>query len=584
MSQNEVMSDQTEAEAEPIQTAAIYARVSSTGQLGRDGDEDGYSIPAQVQACEHEAAQRGTNLGKVYIERAESARSDDRPVLQQMMRELPALGVRYLIVHKVDRLARNRLDDATLYERLVGMNITLVSASENIDETPAGRLMHGMLATFAEYYSNNLATEIKKGLDQKHRSGGTPFRAPVGYRPRRELIGNQDIRTVEIDPERAPLVQLAFDLYVSGDWPLSKLAEHMEAQGLTSRPTPSRPPSPIRKTSIHKMLRNPYYIGIVEYCGRRLLGRHDQLIDRDTFDRAQVLMASRSVAGDRPSKHEHYLRGSLYCAECGGRLLYTKNRGKGGLYEYFSCTNRYTRRIGGRCHSPHYPAHLVERAVERHYRTVTLAKQVRERIWADVVRDGEERAAVIQRESERHRRKIKTLQDNQARLIQLSYQGLVTDEVLASEQQRLEDEKQQAQRLLDAAELHSQDIETMLDGALAKTKTPHATYLASTPLERRLLNQAFFKRILIGDDNEVLGTTLTPVYDAVAAWHEPLGQPRPLKAAQQPVSGAAPVRRGLQGAGPDPVFGGQGLLLNPMVELGGLEPPTSWVRSRRSPN
>jgi site-specific DNA recombinase len=159
----------------------------------------------------------------------------------------------------------------------------------------------------------------------------------------------------------------------------------------------------------------------VEYCGRRLLGRHDQLIDRDTFDRAQVLMASRSVAGDQPSRHEHYLRGSLYCAECGGRLLYTKNRGKGGLYEYFSCTNRYTRRIGGRCHSPHYPTHLVERAVEQHYRTVSLTKQARE-----------------------------------------------------------------------------------------------ATYLASTPLERRLLNQAFFKRILIGEDNEVLGTTLTPVYDAVA--------------------------------------------------------------------
>ncbi len=161
-----IMTDQPETGIEPIQSVAIYARVSSTGQLGRDGDEDGYSIPAQVQACEREAAQRGASIAKVYIERAESARSDDRPVLQKMMRELPALGVRYLIVHKVDRLARNRLDDATLYERLLGMNITLVSASENIDETPAGRLMHGMLATFAEYYSNNLATEIMKGLDQ----------------------------------------------------------------------------------------------------------------------------------------------------------------------------------------------------------------------------------------------------------------------------------------------------------------------------------------------------------------------------------------------------------------------------------
>jgi site-specific DNA recombinase len=188
--------------------AAIYVRVSSTGQLGRDGDEDGYSIPAQVKACEREAENLGTVVVKAYVERAESARSDNRPVLQQMMRELPSLGVRYLIVHKVARLARNRLDDALLYEQLVGMRIKLVSASENIDETPAGRLMHGMLA--------NLASEIRKGLNQKHLTGGTPFKPPIGYLPKRELIGSQDIRTVILDKERAPFVQQAFDLYAAG--------------------------------------------------------------------------------------------------------------------------------------------------------------------------------------------------------------------------------------------------------------------------------------------------------------------------------------------------------------------------------
>src|ERR1035437_9801649 len=214
------------------QGAALYVRVSSTGQLGRDGDDDGdgYSIPAQVAAWERKAADLGADVVKSYVERAESARSDDRPVLQYMLSELPRLRVRYLIVHKVDRLARNRLDDATLYQKLVGIGITLVSASENIDSTPAGRLMHGMLATFAEYYSNNLATEIKKGLQQKHLKGGTPFRPPLGYQSRRELVGSADIRTVEIDSERAPLVQQAFDLYATGDWTLNRLTEHLEAQ------------------------------------------------------------------------------------------------------------------------------------------------------------------------------------------------------------------------------------------------------------------------------------------------------------------------------------------------------------------
>jgi DNA invertase Pin-like site-specific DNA recombinase len=225
--------------------AAIYARVSSFGQLGRDGDEDGYSLPAQVEAGKREATARGAEVVKVYMERAESAKSDDRPVLQAMMRELPTLGVKYLIVHKVDRLARNRLDDATLYQRLVGMGITLVSASENIDETPAGRLMHGMLASFAEYYSNNLATEVKKGLRRKHEQGGTPHRPPIGYRPKREWNAGQDIRTVELDPDRAPLVTLAFDLYATGRWTTRRLAAYLTEQGLRTRPTRRSPERPL---------------------------------------------------------------------------------------------------------------------------------------------------------------------------------------------------------------------------------------------------------------------------------------------------------------------------------------------------
>src|SRR4051812_7157515 len=123
------------AEKPVVRTAAaMYVRVSSAGQMGRDGDDDGYSIPAQVAANERKASDLGAELVKAYIERAESARSDGRPVLQRMLKELPSMGVQHLIVHKVDRLARNRLDDAMLYHELRKMGITLVSATENIDE------------------------------------------------------------------------------------------------------------------------------------------------------------------------------------------------------------------------------------------------------------------------------------------------------------------------------------------------------------------------------------------------------------------------------------------------------------------
>jgi site-specific DNA recombinase len=328
------------------------------------------------------------------------------------------------------------------------------------------------------------------------------------------------------------------------------------------------------------MLRNPYYIGVVVWCGRRVPnGRHQRLVDPDTFDQVQALLAARSVASDRPHKHQHYLRGTLYCAGCGGRLLYTRHRGNGGLYEYFSCIKRYSRKQGGRCDSRHYSVPQIEQAIVEHYRTVHVSQRVREAIWADVRRDADERTAIVQKDIERHQRKIQTLTDNQTRLVQLSYRGLVTDGVLASEQQRLEAEKLQVQRLLEAAELHAHDIESALDGALAKTRTPHATYLASTPLERRLLNQTFFKRILIGEEGGVQSTELTPIYAALATWEPSLGRLRARKARP-----AAKGRRGAHKANPDPVSRGQGLHNVKLVELEGLEPSTSAMPWRRSPS
>jgi DNA invertase Pin-like site-specific DNA recombinase len=562
--------------AHAVGAAAIYVRVSSTGQLGRDGDEDGYSIPAQTAACERKSEDMGLSLAKVYIERAESARSDDRPVLQHMMRELSTLGVTHLIVHKVDRLARNRLDDAQLYERLVASGITLVSASANIDATPAGRLMHGMLATFAEYYSNNLSTEIKKGLTQKHKLGGTPFKPPIGYLSKRELIGGQDIRSVVTDPERAPLIQRAFDLYATGDWSLSDLVLRLDTDGLRTCPTAKRPASAITKTHLHKILRNRYYVGIVEWCGKRVVGRHDHLIDPDTFDQVQVLLSSRAQSGDRPSKHEHYLRGSIFCADCGGRLLYSRHRGRGGLYEYFSCRNRASRRAGGTCPGSHLPVDLVEKAVEEHYRAIHLSTEKQAEIMEDIRVDADGRISAARRDMERHQKTIRDLEDNQQRLLQLAYRGLASEQVLKREQDRLESERRAAEGALAAASVHTEDVEERAAEAVRMAASPHAIYTASSPLERRMLNQTFFKQLFIGEDREVVGVNLTPIYAAFGEWDRTFGLPEAQIVGQ--VESTDQGFRTEKRENPDPSSLGQGLLLYPMVELEGLEPSTSWVR------
>ena len=148
-----------------------------------------------------------------------------RKALQEMLDYLAEHPVRYCIINKVDRIARNRLDDAIIHATLRQAGVTLVSVMENIDETPSGMLMHGIMASIAEFYSLNLAQEVTKGLVQKATIGGTPHKAPIGYLNIRTVdAGGHEVREVRLDPDRAELIRFTFTAYATGDWSLSRLA------------------------------------------------------------------------------------------------------------------------------------------------------------------------------------------------------------------------------------------------------------------------------------------------------------------------------------------------------------------------
>ncbi len=178
-----------------MKRAVIYLRVSTAQQADKDAEPEGYSIPAQREACRRKAEALGAEVAAEFVDRGESARSADRPELQAMLAFLKTDGeVDYVIVHKVDRLARNRADDVAISLALRATGVQLVSVTENIDETPSGKLLHGIMASIAEFYSANLATEIMKGSVQKAKTGGTPFMAPVGYSNVRDRIDGRDVR------------------------------------------------------------------------------------------------------------------------------------------------------------------------------------------------------------------------------------------------------------------------------------------------------------------------------------------------------------------------------------------------------
>jgi len=481
-------------------SAVVYLRVSTDRQAMTDYDADGYSIKAQREACLKKARELGAKVDREYVDRGESARTSDRTEFQRMVEDVIASGtIDYVIVHKLDRFARNRVDDAVMSMALTKAGARLVSCSENIDDTPSGALLHGIMASISEFYSKNLATEVKKGFEQKVKAGGTPTRAKLGYLNARELTADgRNIGIIEVDAERAPLIRLGFELYATGDYSFSTLIDVLAAKGLRTRPTRKHQGLPLTTSQIDRILKDPYYIGIVRYKGIEYPGAHRPIVDEELFFRVQDIITAHSVSGDKRRLHHHWLKGTVYCGACGKRLIYTRAKNRHGTtYEYFYCVGR--QHYDRSCQQGWMSVDVVEDAVIAHYQTIQLTPERQAKVRAHVLEriDALERTADQQRD--RAQAQCDRIETEQLRLVQAHGAGAVSLKHLVAEQARLKADLRAAEAALRSTQLKFEDIRTTFGRALDLAADCHQAYVTATPEVRRMFDQLFFDRILVDD-------------------------------------------------------------------------------------
>ena len=489
--------------------AVSYIRVSTREQAQRGGSEEGFSLPAQREANKRKAQSMGALVVKEFADRGESARSANRPELQKMLAYLKKDGgIDYVIVHKLDRLARNRADDVEINRAFEEAGVRLVSTSENIDQTPGGMLLHGIMSSIAEFYSRNLANEVIKGMGEKARNGGTLGKAPLGYVNVRARDENgREVRTVALDEERAPLVRLAFSEYATGNWTVSQLAKHLAGLGLDVPATPSKPARPITKGRLHTLLRHPYYKGVVQFQGVEYAGKHEPLVDEETWQAVQAVLGSHR-SGERERMHNHSLKSTVVCGQCGSRLLVqnTKN-GKGVLYPYFICARRQ------RLHDCSFKAVLIE-VVEAQMQEVYRRLHVSEADRQEIERYLLAELARIEGEKDRNVRSLTVrrtnLEDERRRLLQAHYGGAVPLELLKEEQDRLGRELAEIQRQLDAYQADAKLVRAHVEQALDLLEDCYRLYMAAPDHLRKQLNQVFFERVLVNPAVDEDGRVILP--------------------------------------------------------------------------
>ena len=242
-------------------------------------------------------------------------------------------------------------------------------------------------------------------------------------------------------------------------------------------------------------------------------GRHTPLTDIATFERVQEVLALQRHAGERSWKHHHYLIGTIFCAECHSRLIYSRNRGStGAIYEYFFCVNRRD----GRCNQPHHRVEAVEQAVEDYYASIQLTAATR----ADIRRTARERLSTIGErngaEVTRAERALSQLRGQEKKLLTAHYADEISAELFSEEQQRLRRERVAAETTIARLGRDFETAERGLDLALNLTDDTQHTYRRADDEQRRLFNQGIFERIDIDREHVQRSTLASPFAELLA--------------------------------------------------------------------
>ena len=349
--------------------AALYARVSSDRQ-----DVD-LSVSAQLRALKEYAKANGYSVAREYVDEAESGRVADRPQFREMIEEgsKPKAPFEVILVWKFSRFTRKREHAVAFKSMLRRKSIRVVSITEQAEDNATGRLLEGIIESVDEFYSENLAQDVVRGMREAASRGFfLASNAPFGYKRVKVNDGGKERPTLEVDPATAPVVREIFEKSFRGSG-LKEICKELNDRGITNRG------KRWYKGTLHYVLRNEAYTGTAVW-GKTSKGEKTQdpvrvegawpaLISRELFDEVQQAMRERAPKVRRPARvgSRFLLSGLLKCGVCG--RPYRAQGAKSGQFAYYICGTLFTEGAGT-CsarylNAPRLETFVVEKIRER---------------------------------------------------------------------------------------------------------------------------------------------------------------------------------------------------------------------------
>jgi site-specific DNA recombinase len=479
--------------------AAAYVRYSSDNQREE-------SIDAQIRAIQEYAERNGIEIVKIYPDEAKSATTDQRPYFLQMMKD-SELGIfQAVIVHKLDRFARNRYDSAFYKRQLKKNGVRLISVLEQLGDSPESIILESVLEGMAEYYSKNLAREVMKGMKEtalqaKH-NGGIP---PLGYNVAKD-------KTYEVNEGEAVIIRKIFDMYLEG-YGYSRIAQVLNEQGYRTKKG-----NTFSKNNIYDILRNEKYKGTYVFNKRtsksegkrnnhaykenddivRIPGAMPAIIDEITFDKAQEKLDGRRSGPRMTGKRYYLLTGLVFCGECGSP--YTGNgyrHGRGGKkYVIYSCTNRKNK---GNCKNKSIRQDILEQRVINELLNTVFSSAEIEEISDKIIEYAKNYSSEAADERAYIEDKIKEINNKVNKLLDAIEEGIADKEFTKQRMSQYKLESSQYQQRL--SELSSTDYSWVnRENIAAYIQKSKEILLTGEPQEKRKVIETYVDKVIIYPD------------------------------------------------------------------------------------
>src|SRR3989344_1197141 len=323
-----------------------YCRKSTESE-----ERQALSIPAQIDAVNDYAQEKSLTVSRFFIEK-KTAKIPGRPVFNNLIQLIKAGVADGIIAWHPDRLSRNAVDSGQIMHLLdMGYLKDLKFKAHCFENSPEGKFLLSIAFGQSKYFIDNLAVNTKRGLMMKCKKGEFPAPAPRGY------LNNKLTKKIEPNPQTAPTIIKAFEMYSRGFYTLMDISAYLFKQNIRTRKGGA-----LSIQSVSWIMTNPFYYGLFRYAGEIYEGLHQPLITKKLFDQVQACLFKRSPKKLSPKqklwpRHQFAFTGVMKCGECGQSITAEQHvkhylNGNSQTFVYYRCHKKFNKE---KCYQPYVP-------------------------------------------------------------------------------------------------------------------------------------------------------------------------------------------------------------------------------------